>query len=166
MLTGRYRKFFSEIGIDPEWASPFNEKYQLRLGDTIVYRDNSLDIIRRLRGKVQQHVVSNGTIVAQEKKLRLSGLGALMDGVFLSERVGAEKPDKAFFDRVFQEIRAADVCPPEEILIVGDSLTSDIRGGMNAGIQTCWYNPAGAPVPEGYRVDHTIADLHEVAGMI
>ena len=89
-----------------------------------------------------------------------------MDGVFLSERVGAEKPDKAFFDRVFQEIRAADVCPPEEILIVGDSLTSDIRGGINAGIRTCWYNPKKLLVPEGYRIDHEISDLNEVFGIL
>ena len=166
VLTGRYRKFFSEIGIDPEWASRFNEKYQLRLGDTIVYRDNSLEIIRKLRGKVQQHVVSNGTIVAQEKKLRLSGLGELMDGVFLSEQVGAEKPNKLFFDRVFQGIHAADVCPPEEILIVGDSLTSDIRGGINAGIRTCWYNPKKLLLPEEYQIDYEIRDLNEIFGIL
>ena len=166
VLTGRYRKFFSEIGIDPEWASRFNEKYQLRLGDTIVYRDNSLDIIRKLRGKVQQHVVSNGTVVAQEKKLRLSGLGELMDGVFLSERVGAEKPNIAFFEKVFQEIHADDVCKPGEILIVGDSLTSDIRGGINAGIRTCWYNPKKLLLPEEYQIDYEIRDLNEIFGIL
>ena len=55
---------------------------------------------------------------------------------------------------------------PEEILIVGDSLTSDIRGGINAGIRTCWYNPKKLLVPEGYRIDHEISDLNEVFGIL
>ena len=136
------------------------------MGDTIVYRDNSLDIIRHLRVKVQQHVVSNGTVEKKKKKLRLSGIGELMDGVFLSERVGAEKPNIAFFEKVFQEIHADDVCKPGEILIVGDSLTSDIRGGINAGIRTCWYNPKKLLLPEEYQIDYEIRDLNEIFGIL
>ncbi len=166
VLTGRYRQFFSEFGIDPGHAPAFNEKYQLRLGDTIVFRDNSYEIIKQLRGRVKQYVVSNGTVIAQEKKLRLSGLGELMDGVFLSEEVGVEKPNKAFFDKVFERMSAADAVRPEEVLIVGDSLTSDIRGGINAGIRTCWYDPKGQEVPEGYRIDYVIRDLNEIWGIL
>ena len=62
-------------------AEVFNERYQLCLGDTIVFRDDSYEIVKSLRGKVKQYVVSNGTVVAQEKKLRLSGLGELMDSI-------------------------------------------------------------------------------------
>ncbi|MBR6521169.1 MAG: HAD hydrolase-like protein, partial [Oscillospiraceae bacterium] len=74
ILVGRFHDFFKSEGIDTSLAPEFNEAYQLSLGDTIVYRDNSLDIIKSLCGKVKQYVVSNGTIVAQTKKLRLSGL--------------------------------------------------------------------------------------------
>ena len=123
--------------------------YQLRLGDTIVYRDDSYEIVKSLRGKVRQCVVSNGTVVAQTKTLTRSGLGALMDGVFLSEQLGAEKPKKEFFDQVFAAIGPVE---KSETMIVGDSLTSDIRGGDNAGIVTCWYNPEGIKAPEGYRI--------------
>lgn len=135
---GRFQEFFEKEKLDVSAAPAFNEAYQSALGDTIVYRDDSYQIIESLRGKVKQYVVSNGTIVAQEKKLRLSGLGALMDGVFLSEELGVEKPNKEFFDKVFAQIGYLD---RETVLIVGDSLTSDIRGGNNAGIRTCWYNP-------------------------
>ena len=159
VLVGRFEQFFSEIGVDPRIAPAFNERYQFCLGDTIVYRDDSLDLIRSLRGKVRQYVVSNGTVVAQSKKLRLSGLGELMDGVFLSEKLGVEKPNAGFFDQVFAAIPPAG---PDEILIVGDSLTSDIRGGISAGIQTCWYNPGKKPVPEGWAIDYVISDLHEI----
>lgn len=150
-------------GLDVSAAPAFNEAYQQALGDTIVYCDDSYQIIDSLRGKVKQYVVSNGTIVAQEKKLRLSGLGALMDGIFLSEELGVEKPNKAFFDKIFEEIGDID---RDAMLIVGDSLTSDIRGGNNAGIRTCWYNP-GHEVPiEGVHVDYEIADLHEVYDLL
>ena len=169
VLTGRFRQFFSEVGVDPEKAVPFNEKYQIRLGDTIVFRDDSKTIIESLKGRLRQYVVSNGTVIAQTKKLKLSGLGELMDGIFLSEQMGIEKPNKAFFDKAFaimNKDHPEEALHPDEILIVGDSLTSDIRGGLNSGIKTCWYNPKKQPVPEGYHIDYVIADLHEIYDII
>ena len=163
VLRGRFEQFFGEYGIDVSLAVPFNERYQMTLGDTIVFLDNSAEIVRSLMGKVRQYVVSNGTVAAQTKKLDRSKLGGMMDGIFLSEKLGVEKPNRAFFDRVFDEIGP---CDPAEVLIVGDSLTSDIRGGMNAGIKTCWYNPVGKTVPEGYRIDYVISDLGEIYGIV
>ncbi len=159
VLRGRFEQFFGEYGIDTELAAPFNERYQVTLGDTIVYLDNSIDIVSSLRGKVKQYVVSNGTVAAQTKKLDRSKLGELMDGIFLSEKLGVEKPNTGFFDKAFETIGCKD---RSEMIIIGDSLTSDIRGGMNAGIKTCWYNPQKKPVPEGYRIDYVIGDLKEV----
>ncbi len=163
ILVGRFERFFGQIGVPRSIAPEFNSRYQLRLGDTIVYKDDSIGIVRSLRGKVAQYAVSNGTVAAQTKKLRLSGLGELMDGVFLSEQIGAEKPSRAFFDAVFDSIRPQDL---SEVMIVGDSLTSDIRGGNNAGILTCWYDPDRSPAPAGYRIDFTVSDLHEVVSIV
>ncbi|MBR4471491.1 MAG: YjjG family noncanonical pyrimidine nucleotidase [Erysipelotrichaceae bacterium] len=163
VLRGRFEQFFSEYGLDASIAEQFNERYQLTLGDTIVYRDDSLNILKALKGKVRQYVVSNGTIVAQTKKLKNSKIGEVMDGVFLSEKLGVEKPDKGFFDEVFDEIGVDDL---NEVMIIGDSLTSDIQGGMNAGIQTCWYNPDHLDLPDQYHVDHIIFDLHEVFDLL
>lgn len=159
ILVGRFERFFGEYGLDVRLAPAFNEKYQLKLGDTIVYCDDSLSLVKSLRGKVKQYVVSNGTVAAQTKKLKRSRLGEQMDGVFLSEELGVEKPNAGFFEKVFAAIRPDD---PSAVMIVGDSLTSDIRGGMNANIKTCWYNPGRLPVPEGYRVDFSIARLQEL----
>ena len=113
VLVGRFQEFFEKENLDVSVAPAFNEAYQSALGDTIVYRDDSYQIIDSLRGKVKQYVVSNGTIVAQEKKLRLSGLGALMDGVFLSEELGVEKPNKEFFDKVFAQIEELWLSEPQ-----------------------------------------------------
>ena len=163
VLLGRFEQFFGEYGIDPGIAPAFNERYQLTLGDTIVYRDDSLNIVRSLKGTVKQYVVSNGTVAAQTKKLERSGFGKLMDGVFLSEKLGVEKPNIEFFEKVFDAIRPVD---RSAVMIVGDSLTSDIRGVMNAQIRTCWYDPEKKPVPGDYRVDHVIHDLHELTGIL
>lgn len=158
LLVGRFREFFEGEQIDSAIAEQFNEKYQLCLGDTIVYRDDSLDIVKSLRGRVKQYIVSNGTVTAQSKKLRRSGFGALMDGIFLSEELGAEKPSQAFFEKVFAALAPID---KTQVMIVGDSLSSDIQGGRSAGVITCWYNPNGKTA-DGPVADHMISDLHEI----
>ena len=163
VLVGRFKEFFKSEGIDISVVEEFNSLYQLRLGDTIVYHDDSLEIIKSLQGRVRQYVVSNGTVEAQSKKLRLSGLGELVDGIFLSEHIGVEKPNIEFFDKVLEEIKPAD---RSSILIVGDSLTSDIQGGNNAGIVTCWYNPLGDKAPDKYIIDYEISDLHQIYEII
>ena len=159
ILVRRFSDFFEMEGLDGTAASEFNKRYQLSLGDTIVFRDNSYNILKSLQGKVKQYIVSNGTITAQTKKLERSGLGELVDGVFLSEELGAEKPDIYFFDKVFEEIEPDN---KERIMIVGDSLTSDIKGGNNAGITTCWYNPEHMKAKINVKIDYEITDLHKV----
>lgn len=162
VLRGRFVEFFAAEGIEAD-PDAFNAEYQLRLGDTICYIDDSYELVKRLRGRVRQYAVTNGTVTAQEKKLARSGFDRLLDGVFISDRVGVEKPGKVFFDRVFD---AVGPCDPAETMIVGDSLTSDMQGGMNAGIVTCWYNPRGLPNDRGVRVDHEIRDLREVEALL
>lgn len=163
VLIGRYREFFAEVGVDPSLAEPFNARYQHALGDTVAYRDDSLEIVKALHGKVKQYVVSNGTVVAQTKKLQRSHLGEWMDGVFLSEELGAEKPSPAFFEKVFAAL--PDI-PKEDMLLVGDSLTSDMKGGLLAGIPTCWYNPDRLPRPADMAMDYEIQDLHQVLSLL
>lgn len=163
VLRGRFEEFFAAEGIVFDDIDAFNAAYQLCLGDTICYMDDSPAILTGLRGRVKQYAVTNGTITAQERKLKNSGLGELFDGVFISDRVGFEKPSIEYFDRVFAAIGPVE---KRETMIVGDSLTSDIRGGNNAGIVTCWYNPAEKPNDIGVRVDYEIRDLHEVEALL
>ena len=163
VLVGRFEVFFAECGLDVSLAPAFNARYQLALGDTIVFRDDALNLVRELRGRVKQYVVSNGTVAAQTKKLTLSGLGALMDGIFLSEEVGAEKPSSHFFDSVFAVLAPVT---PAEAMIVGDSLTSGILGGRRAGLVTCWYNPHGASAPDRSLIDCEITDLRDVPALL
>lgn len=163
VLVGRFEQFFLEYGISTERVYEFNEKYQPRLGDTIVYCDDSYNIVKSLKGKVRQYAVSNGTVAAQTKKMKLSGFGVLLDGVFLSENMGIEKPNIGFFEKVFEKIQPVD---KSKTIIVGDSLTSDMQGGINAGIKTCLYAPKGINVPENMNIDYVIKNLCEILDII
>jgi len=163
VLVGRFEEFFTAEGIDAALAAPFNDLYQQLLGETVCFMDGSDQLIARLCGKVRQYAVTNGTRVAQKKKLAKSGLGELFDGVFISEQVGAEKPSPVFFDHVFAHIGPVK---KEEVLIVGDSLTSDMKGGLLAGIPCCWYNPKNLPAPEDMKLDYVIQDLNQVEDIL
>ena len=163
VLVGRFQEFFGAYGLDVSKAPAFNELYQVRLGDTIVFNDNGYELVESLKGKVLQCAVTNGTKVAQDRKLEKSGLIHLFDQVFISDVIGYEKPSVEFFAPVFEYIGDVD---KSEILIIGDSLTSDIRGGNNVGILTCWYNPQGKVKDRDVQVDYEIKDLNEVLSII
>ena len=144
-------------------APAFNAQYQISLGDTFCFHDGGLETVQALKGKVSQYAVTNGTRIAQERKLKGSGLADLLDGMFISEEIGIEKPGIGFFQRVWEKIGHF---APDEVMIVGDSLTSDIQGGNNAGILCCWFNPQGKPAPEHLRIDHTISHLNQILDII
>lgn len=154
VLTGRFREFFEIFGIDTSIINSFNSDYQLALGDYIIYVDNAKDILLSQKGKYVLCAVTNGTKKAQDKKLHTSGLDEIFDEIFISENVGYEKPNKEYFDFVFKSL---DITDKREVLIIGDSLSSDMKGGFNAGIDTCWFNPSHNPntlgIPVTYEID-------------
>ena len=163
LLPERFREFFAQEGIDFTDYDAFNAEYQWRLGGVVAFHDHSDQLVRDLRGQVKQYLVTNGSKATQERKLALSGLGELLDGVFISEEVGGEKPSLDFFTPVLAAIGPYD---REELLLIGDSLTSDMAGGNRAGIPCCWYNPKGEAIPAGFTIRYDIRDLNEVRGIL
>lgn len=159
VLVGRFREFFETEGLPVEKAESFNEEYQVRLGDTVVFCDNAFELVQKYKGQIKQYAVTNGTKVAQDRKLKNSKLDTMFDGIFISDVLGVEKPNVEFFDKVFENIGSY---ARDEVLIVGDSLTSDMRGGNNAGILTCWYNPKKMGHTKDINVDFEITNLWEI----
>lgn len=159
VLAGRFEEFFAGEGIAFDKISEFNGAYQIHLGDRVFFNDDGYGLVKSLKGRVKQYAVTNGTSIAQKRKLKQSGLDELLDGVFISEAVGADKPNPAFFNAVWEKIGAYE---PDHTAIIGDSLTSDIQGGNNAGIQCWWYNPAGKVNDKGLRVDREMRSLQEI----
>ncbi len=160
---GRFEEFFKLEGIEFCNIDELNRIYRTALGDKIFFNDNSFELLKSFKGKIKQYAVTNGTVEAQENKLSRSGLNEIFDGVFISDKIGAEKPSKAFFDEVFDRIIC---CNKDEILIIGDSLTSDILGGNNSGIKCCWYNPDGKKNDTNLRIDYEIKNLNEIKDII
>lgn len=160
---GRFEELFKQEGIDFDGIDELNKMYQIALGDKIFFNDNSFELIKSLKGRVLQYAVTNGTTTAQENKMKQSGLDSVMDGVFISDKVGYEKPSISFFNAVFDEIGEFQ---KDEILIVGDSLTSDIQGANNVGIPCCWYNPNGKVNNKNLRIDYEIKNLNEILDIL
>lgn len=159
ILVNRFKEFFETEGLNADCAKDFNDIYQVALGDTICFRDNGYELVKKLKDQYKQYVVTNGTFIAQERKLRKSGIGELVEQSFISDLIGYEKPAMEFFDHVFENIGHYE---KDEVLIIGDSLTSDMQGGNNAGIICCWYNPNHLENTKGVKIDHEIDNLWQL----
>ena len=162
LFVKRFEDFFREYGISYD-TQEFDRLYKLALREFVFFNDNAGELVRSLRGRVVQYAVSNTPAAELNAKLRKSGLDELLDGVFISEALGVEKPSPLFFDKVFA---ALPWLRREEAIIVGDSLTSDIKGANNAGIPCCWYDPEHMPAPPELRIDYTIANLNQIKDII
>lgn len=163
ILVGRFTEFFRKQNLDVSKAEAFNADYQVRLGDTVCFEDNGLEVIQYFQNKLHQYAVTNGTKIAQQRKLANSGLDKLLGKAFISDEIGVEKPMLGFFDAVWKEIGLYE---KDQVIIVGDSLTSDMQGGVNAGILTCWYNPKGLPNTSGLKLDYEIRNLKEILSIV
>lgn len=159
LLTGRFDRLFEQLHIKTVTSADIAPMYQKALGSVYFYRDDSLELCKKLQGKVKQYVVTNGVSATQRNKLSLSGFDQVMNGIFISEEMNYAKPDRRFFKGCFKQI--PDFCK-EHTLIVGDSLTSDMKGGNQAGIACCWYNPAGHKNESCLKIDYEIQNLWEV----
>ena len=163
ILVMRFRDFFEMIGADVSLAESFNKDYQVALGDHIEFVDKAEEILLSQKGRYTLVAVTNGTKVAQDKKLRLSELDKVFDAIFISEDVGVEKPKKEYFDHVFEKLGIKN---KKEVLIIGDSLTSDMQGGLNAGIDTCWFNPTHKENTLDVPVTYEIASLAKLSEIV
>ena len=159
VLVGRFRDLFQEISVLHIDPLEFQEQYKDALGSVFFYQDNSYEICRELSNHVRQYIVTNGLTYTQEKKLRLSGLQDIMNDIFISEQLGYPKPNPLFFKGCFERISK---CESDNILLIGDSLTSDIAGANAVSIDSCWYNPLEKENNTKYKPTYTITDLSQV----
>lgn len=124
----------------------------------------AIDLLDTLEGTVRMGMITNGYAEVQRPRLERFGLTHYFESVTVSSEIGHAKPGQAFFDVALGQLGNPD---PATVLVVGDSLSSDIAGGVNAGCATCWYNPGDKPIPAASpRVDHVITDLVELPHLI
>lgn len=139
LLVERFVEFFTKIGVETTRVKEFNQVYLNGLLDTVVFMPEAYETVKKLHLQYNQYIVTNGVKQLQRQKIAKAKIEEFFDGIFISDEIGHEKPQIEFFDYMFDRIETQN---RDEIMIIGDSLTSDIAGGIRAGIHTCWYHPS------------------------
>ena len=161
VLVGRFAALFRELGHNVD-ATACTRAYEQNLSIGHYFLPGAEEALKRLHEKYRLFLVSNGTATVQHSRLTSAGLYPYFEQVFISQEIGFNKPDKAFFDRCFARIPGFD---PQKALMVGDSLTSDIKGGINAGLKTVWVNPGRKDCGD-IRPDYQIEGLHQLETLL
>ena len=162
VLVQRFRILFSELGVDCP-AEKAREIYEHNLGIGHYFMDGALELLESLYLDYNLYLVSNGTTRVQEPRIESAGIAKYFKELFISQKIGVNKPDAAFFEFCFKVIPDFS---REETIIIGDRLSSDIKGGNNAGIRTCWFNPNHDSHEDGIQVDFEITHLEQVPLLI
>lgn len=160
LLVSRFCVLFEELGMkaDPDACS---RHYMEQLASGHFFLPGAEAALESLQGKYRLFLVSNGTANVQRRRLESGNLYRFFEDVFISQEIGVEKPSKLFFDRCFAKIPGFD---PARAMIVGDSLSSDMQGGRNAGIATCWVNPGKKLANE--TIDYIIEGIYQLPGLL
>ncbi len=162
VVVERFRRFLAYLGIDGD-AEACKQVQERSLGECAILIDGAQELCETLSKTHELYLVTNAVAAVQKSRLALSTIKDCLRGAFISEDAGCGKPHTAYFDYVFSRI---DGITKENCLLIGDSLTSDIKGANNYGLPCVWYNPKGLPLPEGYHADYVISDLRELYAII
>ena len=162
VLTRRFGVLFAEYGLDVD-VQVCAKTYERNLSIGHYFLPGAEEAVDRLSKKYRLFLASNGTAVVQKGRMTSANLYRFFEKVFVSQEIGHNKPSKAYFDACFVQIPGFD---PAKAMIVGDSLTSDIAGGINAGIRTCWVNPQRLPCPDHIHPDHEIEYLSQLEALL
>jgi 2-haloacid dehalogenase len=158
----RFELLFDEIPVQSDPVA-FSQSYLKHLGEGTFLIDGAVETVRALHGQVGLVVITNGLKEVQRPRLARSALGGFFADLVISEEIGASKPHPGIFDEAFARMGHP---PKEQVLIVGDSLTSDIQGGSDYGIDTCWFNPAGRPRDLAVEIRYEIRHLSELLPIV
>lgn len=162
VLLRRFELLFEEYGFQAD-AAGATKRYEDELCIGHWFMPGAEALLEELRADCRLFIVSNGSAKVQDARLRSAGIGPFFEQIFISELLGAEKPSRAFFERCFSRIPGFD---PSRAILVGDSLTSDIRGAINAGVLSCWYNARRRPAREDIVPDYEIRALSELPPLL
>lgn len=137
VLVNRFGMLFEKLGVEVD-AAACAKVYEQNLSTGHWFLPGAEEAVDRLHKKYRLFLASNGTAVVQKGRMTSANLYRFFEKTFVSQEIGYNKPSRAYFDACFAQIPDFD---PEKAVMVGDSLSSDIKGGINAGIKTVWVNP-------------------------
>ncbi len=158
----RWEIVFSELSIDYD-GKAFEKIFLHHIATSPKTIDGAMDLLRYLYPKYTVCLASNAPVEQQTKRLSHTDIPAFVHHTFISEDLGYAKPEKGFFDACFARLSDANA---ETSIIIGDSLSADIRGGVTSGIKTCWYNPEHKPAPADMKIDYIVHTLSEIKNIL
>ena len=161
VLVGRFAVLFEELRVKAD-AEKCARCYEKNLSIGHYFLPGAKEAVESLSGKYKLYLASNGTKKVQAGRLESAGISQYFDDIFISQDMGADKPAIEYFERCFVRIPDFDRA---KAIIVGDSLSSDIQGGILAGIATCWVNPTGK-VAQGIQPDYQIRSIVELEALL
>lgn len=160
--AGRFRDFLALIGLSCD-ANKFDLLYLNNLAVFPYLIDGAEGLVAALSGRYRMSIITNGISFLQRKRIESSPICGYFEHVFISEELNTKKPDKEFFDKVFSVYKDM---PRKKALVIGDSLSSDIKGGNNAGIDACWLNRNGIKPDNSIRIDYEVHSLPELKKLL
>ena len=162
VLQGRFRELFAQLGVEADHTAPALA-YMENLATGHYFLPGAREAVESLHRKYRLFLASNGTASVQRRRIESAGLAPYFEEIFISQDVGVNKPAKGYFDYCFGHIMGFD---PARTLMVGDSLSSDIAGGQNAGIATCWINPGKKPYTLEKKPDYEIESISQLEALL
>ncbi len=154
----RFERFATELGLDADPVAMANA-FVWGLGAHGELYDGALAVLTELARRARLALVTNGLSDVQRARLQRTGIGHFFDAVVISSEVGATKPRPQIFAAAFEALGGPD---PSGAVMVGDSLTSDIQGGRDYGLATCWFNRHGDDAGPDHPVTHEVTTLAEL----
>ena len=161
VLENRFKVLFQELGVEVD-ATRCARTYEKNLSMGHWFLPGAEEAVDRLSKKYRLFLASNGTASVQKGRMTSANLYRFFERVFVSQEIGHNKPSKAYFDACFAQIPGFD---PKRAIMVGDSLSSDIRGGINAGIVTVWVNPEHKDCGD-VKPDYVIESLSQLEALL
>ena len=162
LRANRWNIILGKLGIDFD-GTVIEEMFENGVARGAYPVEGAYDLLDYLYGKYQMYIVSNGFRFVQESRLKIGDFEKYFDGVFVSEDIGIPKPAKEFFDYCFENLNNPS---KEDVLLIGDSISADITGGINYGIDTIWFNKNNEPLPENIAPTYTIRSLEEIKNIL
>lgn len=164
LVNSRFALLFAHFGVTVD-GRQLAEGYQKHLKDQGQVYAGAKELLADLTAQgYNLYAATNGIATIQQGRLQASGLAPYFKAIFISEQSGSQKPKKAFYDWMTQQVSNYQ---PDQALMIGDSLSADVQGGINAGMDTLWYNPKhllnNSPVHSTYEVSDYQALLNCIA---
>ena len=163
LVQVRFTRLFSKFGVENIDIGQFNSNYISHLANGFMLVEGAFELLEKLSVRFPMAIITNGKASTQYKRLAGAGIDRFFKHIIISEELGYEKPDPAFFSKALE---ICQITNKEDALIIGDSLTADIGGGIGFGIDTCWYNPHLLPLPADIKPTFVVNSLSEIPGIL